>query len=47
MQAVTGWKNVLYQSIKRRAELKLSGHPPNSTKGCNVQYHNMSRVKNP
>ena len=47
MQAVTGWKNVLYQSIKHRAEQTLSGHLPNSTKGHNLQYHNMNRAKNP
>ena len=38
---------MLYQSIKHRAEQKLSGHLPNSTKGRNLQYHNMSRDKNP
>ena len=38
---------MLYQSIKHRAEQTLSGYLPNSTKGCNVQYHNMNRAKNP
>ena len=47
MWAATGWKNMLYQSIKHRAELKLSGHLPNPTKGRNLQYHNVSRYKNP
>ena len=34
MRAVIGWKSVLYQSTKHRAELKLSRHSPNCT---NVQ----------
>ena len=38
---------MLYQSIKHRAGKKLSGHLPNSTKGHNLQYHNMGRDKNP
>ena len=38
---------MLYQSIKHRAEQKLSGQLPNSTKGRNLQYHNMTRDKNP
>ena len=29
MHAVIGWKNVLYESIEHRAELKLSCHLPN------------------
>ena len=29
MRAVIGWKNVLYQSTKHRAELKLSRRMPN------------------
>ena len=40
-------KECALSEYKHRAEVKLSGHLPNSTKGCNVQYHNMSRVKNP
>ena len=31
MRAVIGWKNVLYQSTKHRAELKLSRRMPNCT----------------
>ena len=31
MHAVIGWKNILYESIEHRAELKLSSHLPNCT----------------
>ena len=31
MRAVIGWKNVIYQSTKHRAELKLSRRMPNCT----------------
>ena len=38
---------MLYQNMKHRAELKLSGHLPNSTEGHNLQYYNISRDENP
>ena len=31
MHAVIGWKNILYEIIEHRAELKLSSHLPNCT----------------